>query len=121
MKPLLFLAFFVLCLQMNAQDTFLQESNPQAKQEAIRLGEEYNKQLAFTGKQRLLFEKKVEEFLIRRQKIEQEFKGREKLEMLYKLQERETKEMNDILTHAQLQLYKKIKPEFQPLETVYQE
>ena len=56
--------------------------------------------------------------MIRRYKIEAEFSGEKKLDLLYQLQQLETDDMQDILTHQQLQVYKKIKPEIQPLETV---
>jgi hypothetical protein len=88
------------------------------KKKAIQLTNEYNKDLALSGEQQVLFQKKVEEFLIRRRKIEKEFTGKEKLEMLTEMQQRETEEMHDILTEPQMVYYKKAKPKLQPLDTV---
>lgn len=118
MKKLLLLALFITSFSAFSQDPFLQNSNPAAENEAIKITNLYIPKLSLTGEQQLLFQRKVEEFLIRRYKIEANFKGREKLDMLYKLQQEETGEMNDILTRPQLQVYKELKPTLQPLETI---
>lgn len=121
MKNLFIITFLLIGFNSFSQDTFFQESNPEAKKEAIKITNEYNRELALTGKQQLLFQKKVEKFLIERHKIEKEFSGKEKLNLLLKMQTEETAEMNDVLTRLQLNLYKKIKPNIQPLEIVSQE
>lgn len=118
MKKLLLLLFLSTSLLAYSQDPFLQKSNAMAKKEAVKITNQYIPELALTGKQQLLFQQKVEEFLIRRYKIESEFEGKEKLEMLYKLQQEETAEMNNIITRPQMEVYKKVKPNIQPLETV---
>jgi hypothetical protein len=118
MKKLVFLLISLISLSSFSQDPFLQKSNPEAKKEAIEITNRYIPELALTGEEQLLFQQKVEEFLIRRYKIEAEFEGKEKLELLYQLQQQETGDMQDILTRQQLQVYKKIKPSIQPLETV---
>lgn len=104
-----------------SQDVYFQQSNPEAKKEAIEITNLYNDQLGLTGEQELLFQQKVEEFLIRRYKVENEFSGKEKLNILLGLQKEETAEMDDILTRPQLELYKTIKPNIQPLEVIHQE
>ena len=121
MKKLVFLLILLTSLSSFSQDPFLQKSNPEAKKEAIKITNLYIPELALTGDEQLLFQQKVEEFLIRRYKIEAEFKGKEKLELLYQLQQMETDDMQDILTREQLEVYKKIKPRIQPLETVSKE
>ncbi len=118
MKKLLLLLFLFTTLTAFSQDPFLQKSSPEAEEEAIKITNLYIPELSLTGKQQLLFQQKVEEFLIRRYKIETEFEGREKLDMLYKLQQEETREMNNIITRPQLEVYKQVKPNIQPLETV---
>ena len=101
-----------------AQDPMLQSDAKDLEPKAKAITASYNEELALTSKQYMLFEKKVEEFLIRREKIELRYNGKEKLDMLFALQQRETKEMNDILTRPQLQVYKKIKPTVQPIDKV---
>lgn len=118
MKPLVIITLLFFSLQGIAQDTYFQESSKMAEEEAINITNDYNRQLALNGEQLLLFQKKVEEFLIRRYKIESDFSGKEKLDMLYAMQLEETAEMNDVLTRPQLQVYKKIKPQIQPLEVI---
>lgn len=108
----------LISAQIFAQDPYLQKSDPELKAEAIKITDTYDLELAMTGKERLLFQQKVEEFLIRRKQIEKALTGKEKLNYLYDMQLEETEEMIDILTHPQLEVYKKIKPRIQPLELV---
>ncbi len=118
---IIIISLLLFSLNGLAQDTFFQQSNDRAKNEAFKITNEYNRELALTGEQQLLFQKKVEEFLIRRYKIEAQFSGKEKLDLLLKMQLVETGEMNDILTRPQLAVYKRIKPDIQPLEVVKSE
>lgn len=118
MKKIIFTLLFLINFSAFSQDPFLQNSNPQAEEEAVKITNLYIPELALSGNQQLLFQQKIEEFLIRRYKIEAEFEGREKLNMLYQLQQEETNEMKDIITRPQLEVYKKVKPKIQPLETV---
>ena len=119
MKKLILLAitFFALNVCM-AQDPIYQNGNDRFEKEAYKLAKEYNKKLVLSGKQFNLFQKKIEEFKIKREKIEKQYKGKEKLDMLYKLQAQETGEMRNILTQPQFRLYEEIKPKYQPLEVV---
>ena len=121
MKKFLILCVLMFGLTGYSQDVYFQQSNPEAKKEAIEITNLYNDQLGPTGEQELLFQQKVEEFLIRRYKVENEFSGKEKLNILLGLQKEETAEMDDILTRPQLELYKTIKPNIQPLEIIHQE
>ncbi|MDC7999856.1 hypothetical protein POV26_02305 [Aequorivita todarodis] len=118
MKKLISILILFIGFSAFPQDPFLQKSNPEAKKEAIKITNRYIPELALTGEEQLLFQQKVEEFLIRKHKIEAEFSGKEKLDLLYQLQQLETDDMQDILTREQLQVYKKIKPEIQPLGSV---
>ena len=121
MKALLSIALFFMCASGFSQDTFLQNSNPQLEKQAEKIADLYNNELSLTSKQQMLFQKKVEEFLIRRDKIEKSLTGTEKLKVLFEMQQQETAEMNDILTRPQLVVYKKMKPQIQPVETIEKE
>ncbi|WP_417237994.1 hypothetical protein [Bizionia sp.] len=116
MKTLTVLLTFFISINLWAQDPLLQKNNPALDKQAKELTQTYSKELALNGEQIGMFENKVEEFLIRKEKIEREFEGREKLNMLYTLKTREIAEMDNILTRPQLELYKKIRPTIQPLE-----
>ncbi|MCX7548094.1 hypothetical protein OS188_09030 [Xanthomarina sp. F1114] len=115
-RSLLFTLLLIITTNLLAQDPYLQKSDNSLKDEVSTITNAYNKEIALDGKQLGLFEIKVEEFLIRRKKIESLLEGKEKLKTLYKLQEEETLEMQDILTHNQLQVYKEVKPRIQPIE-----
>ena len=118
MKNILVTICFLIISTMYAQDPMLQKDHPNLEKQAYEITREYNEQLALDGDQVILFQKKVEEFLIRRQDIEKTLEGKEKLTALLNMQIRETGEMKDILTRNQLMVYEKIKPEIQPLDTV---
>lgn len=118
MKTVFQMLILFISLAAFAQDPYLQKPNPEATKEAITLTDRYNLELALTGEQKLLFQQKVAEFLIRRQKVEENLTGKEKLDFLFQLQEEETAEMADILTRPQLQVYKEVRPDIQPLEVI---
>ena len=118
MKKLVALLIVFISFSAYSQDPYLQNSNPNAEEQAEVITDEYIPELGLTGKQILLFQKKVEEFLLRRYKVEADFSGKEKLDMLYQLQQEETAEMKDILTRLQMDVYKDVKLKIQPLETV---
>lgn len=121
MRNFIIISLLFIGVQCMAQDTYFQKSSPEMKKEAIKITDTYNLQLALSGKQKLLFQQKVEEFLIRRNQIEKALSGKEKLNYLLDMQLEETDEMMDILTRPQLAVYKKAKPQIQPLETVSKE
>lgn len=119
MKNLLLLITILMApIIVMAQDTFFQNSNENVRSEAIRITTEYNRELAFSGEQELLFRQKVEEFLIRKNEIEKAFSGQKKIDLLSALQREETREMNDILTRVQMEFYRKVKPQIQPVKSV---
>lgn len=118
MKIIASIFLILFTLQVNAQDPFLQENEESIEKMAKELTETYNKQLALNGKQPLLFQKKVEEFLIRERDIRKQFSGKKMLDLIYKLRQTETGEMANILTRPQLNLYKQIKPSIQPLDII---
>lgn len=118
MKAITYLLVLLFSTSLLAQDPMLQKPNESLDEMAKELTFEYNKHLGLNGEQIGLFEIKVEEFLIRRHKIEKQLDGREKLRALYTLQEQETKEMANVLTRPQMDVYIKVKPDIQPLELV---
>ncbi|MDN3723487.1 hypothetical protein QRD02_03760 [Aequorivita sp. SDUM287046] len=118
MKHLISFLLFFIALNTYSQDPYLQNSSWDVEQEAEKLTESYNEDLVLTTEQRLLFQQKVTEFLIRKHQIQASITGKEMLDELYKLKVQETAEMGDILTRPQLSLYKKIRPKIQPLETI---
>lgn len=118
MKILASIILILFTVPVNAQDPFLQENDESIEKMAKELSETYNKQLALNGKQPLLFQKKIEEFLIRERDIRRQFRGKEMLDLINKLRETETGEMGNILTRPQLNVYKRIKHSIQPLDIV---
>ena len=118
MKFTLYIYLLFFSINILAQDPMLQKPDVSLDAKAKDLTVQYNKHLGLTIDQIGLFDIKVEEFLIRREKIENTFEGREKLELLYTLQLQETIEMQNILTQLQMDVYKRVRPEIQPLEVV---
>lgn len=118
MRTILFIFSLFLTFNLSAQDPILQKDNEVLEAIATKITKTYDDQLGLDGKQFILFEKKVEEYLIREEKIHSKFKGEEKLDMLYKLREAETMEMRNVLTQPQFDLYKRIKPQIQPLAKI---
>ncbi|MDH7913894.1 hypothetical protein [Winogradskyella sp. SYSU M77433] len=118
MRTVLFILGIVFTLQLSAQDPIMQKDNKALESIATKITKTYDDQLGLDGKQFTLFEKKVEEYLIREEKIHNEFKGKTKLNMLYKLRKAETMEMRNVLTKPQFDLYKRLKPQIQPLAQV---
>jgi len=118
MKKTLIIFAVMFSSILSAQDVYTQQNTEAHDAEAEQITKEYNKQLSFDADQFVLFEKKIEEFLIKRAKIEDRYQGKEKLDMLYRMQARETVEMKNILTRPQLKVYKRIKNEIQPIAVV---
>ncbi len=118
MKKLVTLLVLFFAFTVFSQDTYFQKGNDKQEEKAKKLTEKYDLQLSMSGEQRLLFQKKVTEFLIRAEDVKEKYKGKEKLDLLYALQKNETAEMQDILTRPQHNLYVKIRDNLQPLATV---
>jgi hypothetical protein len=119
MKKLILLAITLFTINVcMAQDPIYQNGNDSFEKEANLLAKKYSKKLVLSAKQFTLVQKKIEEFMIRREKIEKEFSGKEALDMIYKLQAQETGEMRNVLTQPQFRLYEELKVTYQPLEIV---
>ena len=117
MKNIITLLIAFISLSGFAQDNYLQKGNEVLEAQAEKITKVYNKEVVLTAKQFQLFEMKVEEYLIRAEKIKNSMKGREMLDTMVALQAEETREMNNILTQPQMEVYKKMKPTVQPLAT----
>lgn len=102
---------------VSAQDTFFQDADPKTEAKARELTQKYQGELVMTGDQTLQFEKKLTEFLLRRQKIEaMDITTEDKLFMMNQLAQQEANEMGTILTRRQLRRYLKVQPELQPVQ-----
>ena len=118
MKPLAIIFTLLFTFQITAQDPILQKENKALESVATTITRAYDDQLELDAKQYVLFEGKVEEFLIREEKIHKEFKRKNRLDQLYKLRKAESLEMRNILTQPQFDLYVRIKPQIQPLAKI---
>ena len=118
MKTTVFIITMLFTFHISAQDPIMQKDNEALEAIATKITKTYDDQLALDGKQFVLFEKKVEEYLIREEKIHEKFTGETKLNMLYKLRKAETMEMRNVLTKPQFDLYKRIKSQVQPLAKI---
>ena len=96
----------------------VENAEPSTEEIANTITDKYDSELAMTAKQKALFKIKVEDFLVMRKKILDKYDGQDELDALVNLQAEETLAMNDVLTRIQMGIYKKIKPEIQPLKMV---
>ena len=117
MRFLYTLILILFCTTLtNAQDIESKYDEQDTFEEAaINLTDRYDNELGFTADQRILFQKKVEAFLIRSQEVRDAHSGKEELDELYLLQQEEIAEMSDILTQIQWRKYVEIRPQIQPL------
>jgi len=99
-----------------AQDEYAQNNTKAFEAEAKEITTKYNKQLLLATEQIYPFQKKVQEFLVRKSEIDKNSSGKESIDLIYGLQQTETAEMGALLTEPQLELYKKMKPKVQPLD-----
>jgi len=115
-------SFFFLALSwvtVGAQDTFFQEGNEISEAKAKELTETYQPDLVMDRQQTLLFEKKIEEFLIREMRIQRtDISLEDKLFLLNQLREQQTAELANILTRPQLRRYMKVNNRIQPVAVV---
>ncbi|WP_426430356.1 hypothetical protein ACPX19_12570 [Winogradskyella sp. HB-48] len=118
MRTLITILFLLFSIVGFSQDPIMQNNDESLESIATSITDKYDDQLALDAKQFILFQKKVEEFLIREEKIHNNFKGEEKLNQLYKLRKAETLEMRNILTQPQFNLYKRLKTQIQPLAVI---
>lgn len=111
------LLFFIGTATALAQDTFFQDADPQTEAKAKDLTQKYQSELVMTSDQTLQFEKKLTEFLLRRQNIKaMNVTTADKLFLLNELAQQEANEMGTILTRRQLRRYVKVQPELQPVQ-----
>ncbi|SHJ11960.1 hypothetical protein [Aquimarina spongiae] len=105
---------------VTGQNPFTQKSdNLKIKEEAKELAKEYDQQLGMTEDQLLQFEIKVEEYMINEKKIrDSNLNIKEKIKALKINLNKETSAMSNILTRIQYDLYKKIKPQYQSIDSV---
>ncbi|APY07096.1 hypothetical protein BWZ20_01715 [Winogradskyella sp. J14-2] len=115
MRILIILCFTAFSILGFSQDPILQKNNESLETIATSITDKYDDELALDAKQFILFQRKVEEFLIREEKIHATYEGEEKLDRLYKLRKAESLEMRNILTKPQFSLYKQLKPQLQPI------
>lgn len=117
MRLLSILLLVLFCsTPINAQDIESKYDQQDTFEEAaINLTDRYDNELAFTADQRILFQKKVEAFLIRSQEVRDAYSGKKELDELYLLQQEEIAEMSDILTQIQWRSYVEIRSHIQPL------
>jgi hypothetical protein len=118
MRIVVLLLTLLFTYNLSAQDPLIQKDNEALEAVAIKITKIYDDQLGLDGKQYVLFEKKVEEYLIREENIHNNFSGEEKLDKLYKLTKAESMEMRNVLTQPQYDLYLRIKPQIQPLAKI---
>ena len=101
------------------QNPYYQKSNDDLEAKAVTLARKYDEQLGLTAKQQMLFKIKIEEYLINEQKIRKSnLSIKQKFRAIRKNSRRETADMGYILTRIQYRLYKKIKPQIQPVRPI---
>ena len=116
MKTIAIALFLGFNFIMTAQDPYLQKGDKRAEALAQMILEKYDKELSMGAEQRILFENKLIEFLIRENKIKNlDMSVRDKLKTLTRLSAQETAEMRNILTRPQWRYYKKLKKRYQPV------
>ena len=99
-----------------AQDSNFQKSNPSAEVASRNITVEYNKLLALDATQQALFQKKIREFELRREKIRNSrMNTMEKARQMFALRTEEQEEMRDILTAPQMDVYRKNYNSIQPV------
>jgi hypothetical protein len=118
MKPILIVLSVFLTISISAQDPILQKPEESLEVISQNIAKTYDNQIGLDGRQFILFQKKIEEYLIREEKIHKSYSGKKKLDMITKLRAAETMEMRNILTKPQFELYTKLKPEIQPIAIV---
>ena len=115
MKKLFLLLFVFISFSALSQDTYLQTGSEDLQEKAKTITDKYVDVLGLRAEQELLFRKKVEEYLVREEKIKATNKGEDMLNKMVALRQNEAAEMGDILTRIQLERYKEVRPEIQPL------
>lgn len=120
MKKLIVLLVLFVSFSSLGQDTHLQVGSETLQEKAKVITDKYVDVLGLRANQELIFRKKVEEFLIREEEIKATSEGKEMLNKMVALRQNEAAEMGNILTRIQLNRYKEVRPEIQPLARVKQ-
>lgn len=118
MKTLITFLFVLTTTSIFAQFPQASVTDINVKLRADKITAEYNKHLGLNGIQIPLFKNKVAHYLVLADEIKRNNEGRAELDALVEMQANESLAMNDILTLYQYRLYKKLKPEIQPLKMV---
>lgn len=118
MKTLMAFFFILYSSSLFAQFPQASVTDINVKLRADKITAEYNKHLRLNGIQIPLFKNKIAHYLVLADEIKKNNEGREELNALIEMQANESLAMNDILTLYQYRLYKKLKPEIQPLKMV---
>tara|TARA_B100001750_G_scaffold244783_1_gene262922 strand:- start:1410 stop:1781 length:372 start_codon:yes stop_codon:yes gene_type:complete len=114
---------FGLMLSFFSFTTFAQVQHYEVKPKHIEkaadsLTQIYSAKLGMTPKQDLLFKSSIEDYLLLREEVSKKMDGKAKLDELARVYVEESGTMSEILTKYQFELYEKIKPGIQPIETV---
>lgn len=115
----LLLSGFGLVSFVRGQDTYFQEGSKSSETWAKSLTNDYQTELVLNARQLPIFQKKLEEFLIRENKIQKaNIPVQDKMVMLTRLADQQRAEMANILTRPQLKRYAKIRRDIQPISVV---
>jgi hypothetical protein len=117
MKRYILLLVLLVGTAAAAQNYVAPQPNPRQEKEAIELAKKLNEELSFTGSQQLAVELLNGEFIARRDEIvgSQKLTLLEKNEFLEAIYVEQGHEMADILVREQINLYKIIRGDIQPL------
>ncbi|MFL1895292.1 hypothetical protein ACJRPK_06290 [Aquimarina sp. 2-A2] len=119
MKTLFTGILIFLAVQTYSQNPYTQNSDAEMEAHAKELADWYNDELGFTETQWLKFERKVEEHLINEKKIRNsQLSVKEKIAALKENYYAETQGMNDILTQPQMEVYRRVKQNYQKIAPV---
>ncbi|TYP75252.1 hypothetical protein [Aquimarina intermedia] len=119
MKTLFTGILIFLAVQTYSQNPYTQNSDAEMEAHAKELADWYNDELGFTETQWLQFERKVEEHLINEKKIRNsQLSIKEKIAALKENYYAETQGMNDILTQPQMEVYRRVKQNYQKIAPV---
>jgi|GEM_PF-4549538 len=120
MKTYILLLVVLMGTAAAAQNYVAPKPNPRQEKEAVQLASKLDDQLAFTEKQLLAVETLNGEFIARRDEIvgNQNISLGEKNELLEAIYVEQGNEMADILVREQMNLYKTIRGDIQPLVVI---
>lgn len=118
MKRLITTLFLTFTLFAQAQYPDTTPGDKEIREKAKKLTYIYDQKLGLDSDQILIFQDKVEDYLVLSERAQEQFEGREELDVLTELMVKETLEMQDILTRPQYIEYRKIRQSIQPIKEV---